>query len=150
MRVQQPAQRPAPALPVIDVRAVRIARLVGEGVVLAMVGDPADDRPLDRGRAEDREGRAQRTGRREAAVREQAMEADGDAERGERVEDREDDRSLQKKTLCQASQAPMISDANGTTVIVPVMMRSRVSLATGWTSSGPAPEGLSSWRSTWR
>ena len=35
-----------------DVGAVRIALLVGEGVVLAVVGDPGDHRPLDRRRAE--------------------------------------------------------------------------------------------------
>ncbi len=33
----------------IHVRAVRITLAVGEGVVLAMVGDPGDDGTLDRG-----------------------------------------------------------------------------------------------------
>jgi hypothetical protein len=48
--------RSAPASrAVVDVRAVRVARLVGEGVVLAVVGDPRDHRALDRRRAERRE-----------------------------------------------------------------------------------------------
>ena len=59
VRVGQAAQRAAPADAVIDVRAVRIAGLVGEGVVLAMVGHPGDDRPLDRRRAAHGEDAAQ-------------------------------------------------------------------------------------------
>ena len=46
MSVGQAAQRAAPAAGVTDVRAVRVAVLVGEGVVLAVVGDPFDDRSL--------------------------------------------------------------------------------------------------------
>ena len=52
VRVREPAQRPAQADAVIDVGAVRIALAIGERVVLAMVGDPGDDGPLDRGRPE--------------------------------------------------------------------------------------------------
>ena len=37
----------AQAAAVADVRAVRIALLVGVGVVLAVVGDPVEDRALD-------------------------------------------------------------------------------------------------------
>ena len=37
----------AQAVPVAEVRAVRIAFLVGVGVMLAVVGDPVDDRPLN-------------------------------------------------------------------------------------------------------
>ena len=48
--VQQAAQRTVS----VSLRAMRVALLVGEGMVLAMVGDPGDDRPLDRGGAEDR------------------------------------------------------------------------------------------------
>ena len=53
--VEEAAQGAAPAVAVVDVGAVRVALLVGEGVVLAVVGDPGDDRALDRGRAEDRQ-----------------------------------------------------------------------------------------------
>ena len=60
VRVGEAAQRAAQALAVVDVRAVRIAELVGEGVVLAVIGDPGGDRALDRGGAEDRERRAHR------------------------------------------------------------------------------------------
>ena len=55
--VEEAAQRAAPADAVVDVRAVRVALLVGERVVLAVVGDPGDDRALDRRRAEDGEQR---------------------------------------------------------------------------------------------
>ena len=47
MGVPEAAQRRAPALAVADVRAVRVALLVGVGVVLAMVGDPLDRRSFD-------------------------------------------------------------------------------------------------------
>ena len=49
VRVQQPAQRAAQPVPVVDVRRVRVALLVGERMVLAVVGDPGDHRALDRG-----------------------------------------------------------------------------------------------------
>ena len=52
VRVEQAAERATPAAAVVDVRAVRIAVLIGELVVLAVVGDPLDHRPLDRRRAE--------------------------------------------------------------------------------------------------
>ena len=52
VRVEEAAQRPAPAAAVADVGAVRIARLVGEGVVPAVVGDPLDHRALQRHRAQ--------------------------------------------------------------------------------------------------
>ena len=55
--VEEAAQGAAPAVAVVDVGAVRVALLVGEGVVLAVVGDPGDDRALDRRRAEDRQQR---------------------------------------------------------------------------------------------
>ena len=47
VRVDEAAQ----ALAAPDVRAVRIALLVGVRVVLAVVGDPRDHGPLDRHRA---------------------------------------------------------------------------------------------------
>jgi hypothetical protein len=57
-----------------------IVGLVGELVVLAMVGDPLDQRTLDGGRAERREREPQRAAGLEAAVGEQTVKADGDAE----------------------------------------------------------------------
>ena len=45
MRVPQAAQRAHHAVAVTDVRRVRITLDVGVRVVLAMVGDPVDDRP---------------------------------------------------------------------------------------------------------
>ena len=42
--MEQAAERAAPAARVIDVGAVRVPRLIGELVVLAMVGDPLDHR----------------------------------------------------------------------------------------------------------
>lgn len=42
------AQRAAQAVAVVDVRAVRVADLVGEGMVLTVIGDPGGDRALDR------------------------------------------------------------------------------------------------------
>ena len=53
--VEEAAHRAAPAVAVVDVGAVRVALFVGEGVVLAVVGDPGDHRALDRRRAEDRQ-----------------------------------------------------------------------------------------------
>ena len=67
-----------------DVRRVRVAVLVGERVVLAMVGDPLGDRPLHRHAAEDRERRLQRGAGVEAPVREEPVEADRRPEGAER------------------------------------------------------------------
>jgi hypothetical protein len=91
VRVGEAAQRAAQAVAVVDVRAVRIALEVGERMVLAVVGDPRGDRALDRHRPHDRERRAQRPARRERAVREVTMKADGDAEAGDDVHQREHD-----------------------------------------------------------
>src|SRR6185312_12650266 len=55
MRVPEALQRALEAVLEVDVRAVRVALLVGEGVVLAVVGDPCDDAALDGHRAEYRE-----------------------------------------------------------------------------------------------
>ena len=124
----------APAVAVVDVGAVRVALLVGEGVVLAVVGDPGDHRPLDRRRAEDRQHGAcsQRLGL-EGAVGEEAVEADRDPEPGEDVDaERRGQTSLQCSALPQTCQAAKPSARKGTTVTRPVMIRSRVSLATGW------------------
>jgi hypothetical protein len=90
VRVQQPAQGAAPAVAVVDVRAVRVALLVGERVVLAMVGDPRDHGPLDRGRAQRRQRSAQPAVRLERAVGQVAVEADGDPQGRQGVDDPED------------------------------------------------------------
>ncbi len=69
-----------------------IARLVGERVVLAVVGHPLRERPLHRHAAEDRERRLHRGARLEAPVREVAVEADRRPEGADDVhagEDRE-------------------------------------------------------------
>ena len=87
--VHEPVSAPLQPPLVADVRAVRVALLVGEGVVLAVVGDPRDHGTLDRRRAEHRQDRSHRPARLEAAVSQVAMEADGDAPGGERVHDQE-------------------------------------------------------------
>ena len=54
--VPEAGEDAAHAAVVADVGAVGVALFVGVGVVLAVVGDPGDDRALDRHRAEDGEG----------------------------------------------------------------------------------------------
>ena len=76
----------AQAAAVADVRAVRVALLVGVGVVLAVVGDPADHRPLDGHRAEDGEQVLERPVGLERAVGEQPVVADRDPEGGGEVD----------------------------------------------------------------
>src|SRR5829696_7931620 len=66
--VPEAGQHTAHALGVVRVRGVRVALLVGEGVVAAMVGDPVDHGALYGHRAEDRERRAQPRLRLEGAV----------------------------------------------------------------------------------
>ena len=86
---KRPEQRPAPAAAVPHVGAVGIALLVGERVVLAVIGHPRDHRALDRHRAERGEDRSQRPAGGEAAVRQMAVEADRHAQAGEQVQDHE-------------------------------------------------------------
>ena len=85
VRVPEAAQHAGGAVAVADVRAVRVALLVGVGVVLAVVGHPAHHGALDRHRAEHGEAVLERLGHEEGAVGEQPVEADGDAEAGEHV-----------------------------------------------------------------
>ncbi len=76
MRVDEAADGGPGAFPVADVRRVRVARLVGERVMLAVVGHPLRQRPLHRHAAEDRQHRFDRLARLEAAVGEVTVEAD--------------------------------------------------------------------------
>ena len=85
VRVPEAGEHAAHALARVRVGAVRVALLVREGVVLAMVGDPVDHRALDRHGSEDRERRAHPGLRLERAVRQHAMEADRHAEADGRV-----------------------------------------------------------------
>ena len=80
----------AEARAVADVRRMRIALLVGMGVMLAMVGDPGDHGALDGERAGDgkRIGGGLVGG--ERAMGQQAVIADRDAEGGDHVHEEED------------------------------------------------------------
>ena len=89
MGVQQPARGATPAVTMIDVRAVRVARPIGEPVVLAMVGHPRDDWTLDRRRAEDREHRTEHAPSLECPVGKQAVKADRHAETRQHVQHKE-------------------------------------------------------------
>src|ERR1700728_1558344 len=89
--VGQTAQGTAQTCAVIHVRAVGVTVTVGEGVVLAVVGDPGDDWSLDRGRTEHREDEAQSRACLKRSVGKQAVKADRDAERREEIHDREHD-----------------------------------------------------------
>jgi len=88
--VQQAADRAEDAGAAADVRAVRVALLVGVRVVLAVVGDPVDDRALDGHRPGGGEEVLDRLGGPERAVGEHAMEADRHAEAGDDVHDGEE------------------------------------------------------------
>ena len=91
MRVPESADRAAPSRCIVRVGAVRVAGLVGEAVVLAVGGHPFGQWPLDGHRAKHREQRPHRARGLEAAVSKQSVIADGDAQPGEGVEDREHD-----------------------------------------------------------
>ena len=83
--VPQAGQRPAQAPAGAHVRAVRVALLVGERVVLAVVGDPVDHRPLHRHRAQHGEHGPDPADGLERAVGEQAVEAHRHAQPGGHV-----------------------------------------------------------------
>ena len=87
----KPLDRAEHAVAVADVRRVRVAVLVGERVVLAVVGHPLRERALHRHAAEDRERRLDRRARLEALVREVAVEADRRPEGADDVEAGEED-----------------------------------------------------------
>jgi hypothetical protein len=63
-----------------------VALLIGKRVVLAMVGDPGDDRPLHGHRAEHRDDRAEWPRGLEGSVREHAVVAEGHADRRDHVQ----------------------------------------------------------------
>ena len=108
MRVGEPAQFAAPSRRMVDVRAVRVAGLVRETVVLAVGGDPVVQPALDRHRAEHGQQHSHRARGLEAAVGEQPVEADGDAQPGERVRDRQHEQVV-------PVQAPAPSHPSGDT-----------------------------------
>ena len=70
----------------VPVRRMRVARLVGKGVMTTVDGDPADDLTLEAHRPRDRQRDAQRRDRREAAMSQQAVEAHRHPEPGDHVE----------------------------------------------------------------
>src|SRR6185437_6910981 len=74
----------------VPVRRVRVALVVGEGVVLAVIGHPVNKEPLDGHRAEHGKRVADGSHRVERAVGEEAVVADGDPEAGRHVHDAED------------------------------------------------------------
>ena len=80
MRVDESLERLAHPVTVPRVRRVRVALLVGERVVLPVIGDPLGQRPLHGHAAEDREGRLDGSARLEGAVGEVAVEPDRDSE----------------------------------------------------------------------
>ena len=86
VRVDEAADGTERSVRVSGVRRVRVAGLVRERVVLAVVGDPLRERPLHRHAAEDRERRLDRPARLEAAVREVAVEPDRRPEGADDVE----------------------------------------------------------------
>jgi hypothetical protein len=98
-----------------DVRAVRIALLIGEGMVLSVVGDPGDDRARDRGPVlKDRW--VKRRWKPTVIPNPVGM-----------YRSAKTSRSLQRSQLPASCQATKPSIRNGMTVSAPVMIRSRVS-----------------------
>ena len=75
---------------VADVRAVRVALDVGVRVVLAVVGDPVEDRALHAQLAQPRERALEPRVDAEGAMRQQPVEADGHPHRGREVHHRKD------------------------------------------------------------
>ena len=72
----------------VAVRRMRVTGSVGEGMVTAVDGDPADNLTLEAHRPRDSERGPQRRGRGEAAVRQQPVETHAHAEPGDHVEGR--------------------------------------------------------------
>jgi hypothetical protein len=89
--VDEAADRPVEPVAVAHVRRVRVSFLVRESMVLAMVGDPLCDRALHGHGAEDAERPLDHGSRVEALVGEVAVEADRVPDRGEDIEDDQQD-----------------------------------------------------------
>ena len=98
MGVGQAAELAGHAGPVA-IGGVRVAGPVGEGVVAAVDGDPADDVALETHRPGDRERDPQRAGRRERTVREQPVEPHADPQAGQHVEGQRQQDIGQAKTV---------------------------------------------------
>ena len=91
VRVKEVLDRGHEAFAVADVWAVRVALLVGELMVLAVIGDPGEHGAFYGHRAQDRKGVAHPGVRLERPVREEAVVADGDAHARQHVADGEQD-----------------------------------------------------------
>ena len=89
MRPEQSAQRATLMPIVVDVRRVRVAWHVGEGVMLAVIGDPGDQRTLERGRAKCSQHEPHAASGLEGAMGEVAVEPDSHAESDRHIRDRE-------------------------------------------------------------
>ena len=72
---------------------VRIARLLGEGVMLQVVGNPVNRAPLAGHRAQNEQRRLHRAGSLEAVVSKEAVVTDRYAEAGEQEADPEQDQA---------------------------------------------------------
>ena len=130
VRVPEPVQRAQEAVAVADVRGVRVALLVGVGVVLAVVGDPRDDRALDRHRPERGEHVLDRLVGLERPVREQAVVADGDAETGDTYMIASTARSVQPTYWFHSRTIAAMKARNGT--IAPTRFESLCARVMAW------------------
>jgi hypothetical protein len=90
VRVEEAAQLRAYSR-AVQMRRVRITRLVAEDVVATVVRDPTDERAFDRERTGRCEGDLEPARGTEAAMREEAVVPDGDAEAAHEIERGGDD-----------------------------------------------------------
>jgi len=86
----EPLESLGEAVAATGVGAVRVAASVGELMMLAVIGDPADHVPLHGKLTTDREGVANSREGLERPVREQPVVADGDPQPGDDVADAQD------------------------------------------------------------
>lgn len=99
---------------------MRIAGAVGVGVMAAVGGDPVDDIALEAERAGEGERDAQRGCGRIAAVGEAAVEADGDAQTADDVEDGQEDEVGESDDAAPEEGIPTARPTNGATTMMPV------------------------------
>ena len=104
MGVEEAAQGATPAAAVTDMRAVRVAGLIGEVVVLAVGGHPVDDRTLGGGGPQRGERRSRQAVALEASVGEQAVKADRDPGPDGHVTDGEDQQVLPLQQVAHPSE----------------------------------------------